>query len=152
MANMRTAAVLLGVVAVVTPVSPTARGQGVARVAHSLSATDTARLHLVKSSGAAVVEEGRAAGTLPGTLRAYLNVGATVTASFTIYVKGGGSLKGQGSGRLKGRASEPSYGGTMTITGGTGRYSHARGRGGFYGTLNRSSYALVVQTTGTLSY
>jgi hypothetical protein len=40
----------------------------------------------------------------------------------------------------------------MTVTRGTGRYRYARGKGAFYGTLNRSTYAAVMQTTGTLSY
>ena len=40
----------------------------------------------------------------------------------------------------------------MSITRGTGRYVHAHGSGGFYGVLNRKTYALTVQTTGRLSY
>ena len=40
----------------------------------------------------------------------------------------------------------------MTVSHGTGRYKHVHGNGGFYGTLNRTTYKMVVQTTGTLSY
>ena len=40
----------------------------------------------------------------------------------------------------------------MTISHGTGRYAHAHGHGGFYGTVDRHNDALVVQTTGQLSY
>jgi len=127
-------------------------GEPRARATSTLTATDTARLHLVRSSGSAILEEGHASGTLPGTIKAYINVGATVTASFTIYPSRGGSISGRGSGKLKGRSAEPSFAGTMTITRGTGRYAHARGTGGFYGTLTRSSYAMTVQTTGTLFY
>jgi len=40
----------------------------------------------------------------------------------------------------------------MTVSHGTDRYAHAHGHGGFYGTVNRHNDALVVQTTGQLSY
>lgn len=96
-------------------------------------------------------EVGRATGTLPGNVRAYLNVGPTVTAHFTIYTTAG-SISGVGSGKLKGRAAEPSFAGRMSVRHGTGRYTHAHGEGGFYGTLNRRTYAVVVQTTGKLSF
>lgn len=126
--------------------------QDTASAARALNATDVAHLHMVQNSGSAILEEGRASGALPGTIKVFLNVGATITAHFTIYVKGGGSVSGRGVGRLKGNSANPSYGGTMTVSHGTGRYAHAHGNGGFYGVLNRSTYALIVQTTGTLSY
>lgn len=40
----------------------------------------------------------------------------------------------------------------MSVNHGTGRYAHARGHGSFYGTVNRRTNALVIQTTGSLSY
>jgi hypothetical protein len=40
----------------------------------------------------------------------------------------------------------------MSVSHGTGRYAHVHGHGGFYGTINRRTNALVVQTTGQLSY
>jgi hypothetical protein len=113
--------------------------------------TDTAHLHRVSNSGEEILEVGRATGTLPGSVRAYINVGATVIVHFTIDTAAG-AISGAGSGRLKGRAAEPSFAGRMTVRHGTGRYAHAHGEGGFYGTLDRRTYALVVQTTGTLSY
>ena len=42
--------------------------------------------------------------------------------------------------------------GTAYITGGTGRYAHAHGRGGMYGTYNQRNYEVVLQTRGTFSY
>jgi hypothetical protein len=122
-----------------------------ARVTRTLTAIDTAHLHKIPNSGEEVLEVGRATGTLPGSVRAYLNVGPTVIAHFAIYTQAG-SISGVGTGRLKGRAAEPSFAGRMSVRHGTGRYAHAHGEGGFYGTLNRKTYALVVQTTGTLSY
>jgi len=40
----------------------------------------------------------------------------------------------------------------VTVTGGTGRFVHAHGHTGLYGTFDRTTYALTIQTTGTLSY
>jgi hypothetical protein len=129
------------------------RGLDTANTARTLSAYDTVHLHLVRSSGAEIVEEGSAHGTLVGSVRGRFNVGPTVTAVFTIHLRGGGSISGRGEGTLhNGHGGYESFGGTLSITGGTGRYSHARGRGGFYGTLNRATEAMVVQTTGKLSY
>jgi hypothetical protein len=117
----------------------------------SLSVTDTARLRYITSSGALLIEEGAATGGLPGTVKARFDVGPTVTSTFTIYTRVG-SLIGHGSGTLHGTGLYASFGGTMTVTHGTGHYTHAHGHGGFYGLINRHTYALTVQTTGTLSY
>lgn len=84
-------------------------------------------------------------------MRAHLNINATFTASFTLYVHGG-TLTGHGSAKPHGSGRYESFGGTLTITGGTGRYAHAHGRGGLYGVFDRSNYNVTVQTTGTLSY
>jgi hypothetical protein len=109
-------------------------------------------LHRVHCNCDEILEEGQAKGSLPGTVRAYVTVGAPIIFHFTITVRGAGTLSGQGSGKPKGNPAEPSFSGTMTITHGTGRYRHAHGKGGFYGTLNRATYAAVMQTTGTLAY
>jgi hypothetical protein len=123
-----------------------------AHVARSLRVLDTAHMHRVSCSCNDIAEEGQAKGSLAGTVRAYVNVGSPIIFRFTISVHGGGTLSGEGSGRPKGNPAEPSFKGTMKVTRGTGRYRHAHGTGGFYGTINRSSYAAVMQTTGTLSY
>jgi hypothetical protein len=122
-----------------------------ARVARTLNATDTAHLHLISSSGSSVIEEGVATGRLPGSVRVHLEVTSSVSASFTIYTQGG-TLVGHGSGVLHSSGLYASFGGSMTVTRGTGRYLHAHGRGGFYGVINRSTFVATVQTTGTLSY
>ena len=56
------------------------------------------------------------------------------------------------AGACRARAARaPSFKGTLTITGGTGRYAHAHGSGAFYGVFYRRSYAITVQTEGTLT-
>jgi hypothetical protein len=127
-----------------------------AHSARALNITDTAHLRYVRESGSALLDEGAVAGALPGTVKVDFNVGATVIATFTIYARNG-SLTGHGSGALHESHSTRhdayvSFGGTMTITHGTGRYAHARGGGGFYGVINRETYDATIQTTGTLAY
>src|ERR1039458_516221 len=75
-----------------------------AHAAHTLNATDTGKLHLVRSSGSLLYEEGSASGGLPGHMKADMDVGATFTGGFTIYtsdgtVKGHGAATPRGSGR-----------------------------------------------------
>jgi len=120
-------------------------------VARTLSVTDTGHLHRVQTGGEYITEEGQATGTIPGKVRAYLEVGATVVAKFTIYTSAG-DISGEGSGKPKGRSEEPSFAGNITVSHGTGRYRHIRGHGGFSGSLNRRTFKMVVQTTGTLDY
>lgn len=122
-----------------------------AHAARTQNITDTAHMHYVKEVGSSLLDEGQATGGLPGKASALFNVGAKVSASFTIYARGG-TISGRGSGTLHGAGAYPSFGGTMTVTHGTGRYAHAHGHGGFYGVLNRHNYSAIIQTTGTLTY
>jgi hypothetical protein len=123
-----------------------------ARVGRTLRTVEVAHLHRARCACSEVLEEGEAKGSLPGKVRAYVTVGAPIVFRFTIAVRGGGTLSGEGRGKPKGNSAEPSFAGTMTVTHGTGRYRHIHGKGGFYGTINRSTFAAVMQTTGTLSY
>jgi hypothetical protein len=129
----------------------TASPRTLARTAHAVAATDTANLHYVSASGSLLLDEGKASGTLPGSMRVHLNLGTTFTSTFTIFASGG-SISGRGSAKPHGFGKYESFAGTLIVTGGTGRYARAHGRGRFYGTFNRSNYALVVKTTGNLTY
>ncbi len=119
--------------------------------ARTLKATDTAKLHEVAVSGSLLVEEGTSTGTLPGKMHASVNVGATISGSFTLYTKAG-TIKGHGEATPHGSGVYESFAGTITVKGGTGRYARASGHTGLYGTFDRENYALTIQTTGTLSY
>jgi hypothetical protein len=129
-----------------------------ARAARVLNVTDTAHLHLAHESGSMLIDQGSATGALPGTVTVEFSVGATVRATFTIRTRNG-AIVGRGSGALSEHKHDPghrdvyaSFGGKMTVSHGTGRYAHAHGTGGFYGVINRETYAVTIQTTGTLSY
>jgi hypothetical protein len=147
-------ALVLAVVLALAATGDAIAGTGVAaRAARSLNVTDTARLHYLprESEGSTLVEEGSATGRLPGHMRAHLVVGATFSGTFTFYASGG-SIKGHGSANPQGSGRYESFHGALIVTGGTGRFVHARGKAGLYGVFDRTSYALTVQTTGTLSY
>lgn len=122
------------------------------RAARTLNVTDTAHLHLVRTVGELLEEEGTATGALPGKIQARFNVSTSITGSFVFYPNGGGSITGHGSVRLHSTGTYSSFGGTLAVSHGTGRYAHAHGSSGLYGTVNRRTHALVVQTTGKLSY
>lgn len=122
-----------------------------ARASHKLQAVDTAHLHYTRSSGSLLLEEGIATGTLPGTMRARVRIGPKTNGTFTIYCRDG-TIRGRGSAKLHGSGTYESFSGALVAEGGTGRYTHARGRAGLYGVFNRKTYALTVQTTGSLVF
>ncbi len=122
-----------------------------ASAARTLKATDTAHLHYISASGSLLYEEGGASGTLPGSMRVHFDVGATFTGSFTIYTRAG-TITGHGTATPHGSGVYESFAGSLVVTSGSGHYAHAHGRAGLYGTFNRHTYGLVVQTTGTLLY
>jgi len=134
--------------------SGSASGRPAARTARVLSVRDEGRLHFTKSSGELIIDEGHASGSFPGWIRERFlyNGEPTVTARFTISGSGG-SITARGSGRLSSPTSpSPSFHGTMTVTGGSGRYAHVHGGGELYGVYYRRSYALTVQAIGKLPY
>lgn len=122
-----------------------------AREARTARLTITAHLRYVSSKGSYLVEEGPASGQLAGTVKARLRVTADISGSFTLYLRGG-SISGRGSGTLHESGTYASFGGSLRILGGTGRYAHAHGGGRLYGVYNRQNLGVTIQTTGTLSY
>jgi hypothetical protein len=139
---------------IATPRGEVAGGGPSAHISRALKAADEARMHYVKhrSSSSRIFEEGTAHGTLPGSMNAYCSLGATFTASFTIYTNNG-TIKGHGTATPSNKGGlYETFAGTLTVTGGTRRYAHAHGHAGLYGAFNRRTYALTVQTTGSLSY
>jgi hypothetical protein len=128
--------------------APAAPGLASAR---SLRATDTAHLRYLSGSGSLLHERGGASGTIPGQMSADMRVGPRFSGNFTIYARGG-TIRGHGLAFPKGEGVYESFSGTLTVTGGSGRFTRAHGVAKLYGTFNRNSYALLVQTVGTLLY
>jgi len=153
------AAVSLGALGIATVVSigAPAWARSSAPKAHAarvLNVRDEGRLHYVRSSGEQIIDEGHATGSFPGRVkvRFLYNGEPTVSARFTISGSGG-SISARGTARLSSPTSpSPSFKGTLTITGGSGRYAHVHGGGQLYGVYYRRSYAITVQAIGKLPY
>jgi hypothetical protein len=124
-----------------------------AHAARRIHATDEAKLVYVRSrsAGAHLFEEGTARGTLPGKVIAKCDLGDPFLANVTISTPDG-IIRGHGTATPHASGIYESFSGTLIITGGTGRYTHAHGHAGLYGLFNRRTYNLIVQTTGSLSY
>jgi hypothetical protein len=135
----------------VGPAASYSSGHAAARAARSLNATTTAHLHLVKAEGSELFEEGVVSGTLPGSMQAKLKTGAVYTGSFTTHTHDG-SIKGHGTATPHGAGRYQSFSGTFIVTSGTGRYARVTGHAGLYGVFDRRTDAVIVQTTGKLSY
>lgn len=116
-----------------------------------LHAVDTAKLHYVGAVGEEVYETGSASGTLPGSIRVHMIFASTFSGRFAIYTRGG-RIDGHGVARPHGEGVYESFAGTLSVTGGTGRYRRAHGTAHLYGTFDRENYALTIQTAGTLRY
>jgi len=125
-----------------------------ADAARLLNVRDEGRLRYVKSSGEVIIDEGHATGSFLGrvTVRFLYTGEPTVSARFTISGSAG-SISARGTARLSSPTSpSPSFHGSFTVTGGSGRYAHIHGGGELYGVYYRRSYALTVQAIGKLPY
>jgi hypothetical protein len=120
----------------------------------TLNLRDEGQLRLTKRGGSLLLQEGPVSGTLPGNVhtRVLYNGGPIVTIQFTISTAGG-AIRGHGLGRLSNpRSASPSFVGPLAITGGSGSYANASGRGKLYGVLYLSDDKLIFQPEGQLQY
>ncbi len=131
----------------------TARRTG-AHAARTLSVHDEGYLAFKRASGSLLLDEGRVTGSFPASVKARFvyNGQPTVTAQLTIS-GAGGSISARGTGRLSSPTSrDPSFKGSLHVTGGTGRYIHISGGGELFGVYNRRNYGLTVQAIAKLPY
>ncbi len=67
-------------------------------------------------------------------------------------MRSGGSISGNATATYRRSGGTANFSGTLTITGGSGSYTHIHGSGlRFSGTINQSNDAITVQMSGTLS-
>lgn len=140
-------AVLLGLL-----LGATASRAATAHSARTLLLNETGHLRLTSHHGFTLNEKGSASGTISGTIYIHLNVVSTnrVTAEVNIYPSGG-SLTGHVTASYRPAGATASFNGTMSISRGTGRYSHASGSGlSFTGTIQRSNDAVTVHVNGRM--
>lgn len=151
--GLATVAAMLSLGVALPPGSDPAQARPFASDARSEHLTVTAHLHYVAAKGSYLIEEGSASGALAGTIKARVRITADITGTFTFYSRGG-SVSGYGAAKLHESGSYASFGGTLQVLGGSGRYSRASGSGKLYGVYNRRSprLELTIQTTGNLTY
>jgi len=127
-----------------------------ARAAATVQVNDTGHLHRTSGRGITINqvlnEAGSASGTIPGAIYIHLRVVSVnrVTAEVNIYPHGG-FVGGEASAGFRSSGATATFNGTLTVTRGSGRYSHAHASGlSFTGTIARASDAILVHVNGRL--
>jgi hypothetical protein len=124
-----------------------------AHATRTISLNETGKLHLVSKHGFTLNEQGKASGTVKGTISVRLKIVSTsrVTAEVTI-TPSSGSISGNGTASYHKGQTDAGFSGSLSINRGTGSYAHARGSGlSFSGTIARSNDAITVRVSGRLS-
>ncbi len=124
-----------------------------ARAAGTISLNENGHLRLLSKHGFTLNEQGTASGTIPGTIYVRLQIASTthVTAEVSIS-RSGGSISGRASASYHRGSETATFSGSMSVTHGSGSYSHAQGSGlSFSGTIARSNDAISVHVGGRLS-
>ncbi len=120
--------------------------------AKTVDLVENANLKLISEDGAALVEHGQAAGTYNAPVTATFTIHPkAVTATVTVYPHGG-SITGVAQANYIVQNSTGYFGGTLTVTRGTGRFKGASGKSlGISGTINRYSFAITVKAHGEVN-
>jgi hypothetical protein len=149
-----TAAVFFGALIALADPGATQAGSPMSFSARAISLNVIGRLHLKSKHGFTLNEQGSVSGTITGTIYVHLTAVSTsrVTAEVNIYPSGG-SLSATGSANYHRGATTATFSGSMSISRGTGRYSHVRSSNlSFSGTIYESmNDAITVRVTGTVS-
>lgn len=120
--------------------------------AREVNLQETGHLHAIGEPGTTIIERGNATGTFNCSIAGRLTIVSAnkVTATFTVRPKGG-SITGRGSARFEQQGAYGYFGGTISITGGTGSYAHASGTNiGISGAISRETFALTVHVHGKI--
>jgi hypothetical protein len=131
-----------------------ARAPAVAKLARTVSLSESGRLRLTSKKGFTLNERGTAFGTIAGSIYIHLHLvsQSRVTAEVNIYPSGG-SLTGNGSASYHVVGGYAAFSGTLSITRGSGKYARARASGlRFTGTIQRRDDSVSVRLSGSLSY
>jgi hypothetical protein len=146
---------VLGAVACVAP-SGAASGSGgpVAVAARTQAFNLNSTLHLVGRPGHVLNEQGTFTGSQSGTIAIrFTSVTSTSGEATFVAYPGGGSVSGHTTTRGHVVGAKVYFGGSMTITGGSGRWAHASGRGlGFSGVVNRQNFHATTHMQGSIRY
>jgi hypothetical protein len=122
--------------------------------ARAISLDERANLHLTSKRGFTLNEQGPATGTFKGAIYVHLKIVSTkkVTAEVNIYPSSGGSISSSASAAYRREGATGRFSGSLSITRGSGAYSHASGSGlSFSGTIAKSNDAITVRVSGKAS-
>jgi hypothetical protein len=126
-----------------------------AKAASTLNLSDSANLQLNNHKGVELKESGSAKGNLPGKIYIQLRLASsrTVTAKIQVYPSGGSISASAAATYRVVTSSSASFAGSLNITGGSGRYSKAKGsRLSFSGTVHRPSDSVSVHVSGKITF
>lgn len=131
------------------------QGKPSARAARRVSLTEIAHLKFTAEHGSALSERGQATGTYNAPVAVTLTIyPKSVTADVTIYPSGG-SISGVAHANYTVKGSTGYFGGSFTLSHGTGRFRHIseiNGKPlGISGSINRISFAMEVKAHGEVN-
>jgi hypothetical protein len=124
------------------------------RAARTLAFNIDSNLRLIGRPGHVLNERGTFSGTQSGTIAIrFTSVTSTSgSATFAAYSSQGGSVSGRTTTKGHVVGAKVYFIGVMSITGGTGRWSHASGRGlRFSGVVDRHNFHATTHIQGTIS-
>lgn len=122
--------------------------------ARSVYLKESGRLHSTGSHGMHLNEQGSVTGTIHGTVYIHAAVRSlrSFVAEVNVYPRGG-SLTADGSADYHIVGGYADFSGSLSITRGTGSYSHARAHNlRFTGSIQNSNDAVIVRLSGTMYY
>ena len=135
-----------------TTTAPVRGEDPLAWAAREVNLQETGHLHAVGEPGTTFLERGSATGTFNCSITGRLTIVSAnkVIATFTVKPKGG-SITGKGAARFQQQGASGYFGGTISITSGTGSYAHASGTNlGISGVISRETFALTVHVHGKI--
>jgi hypothetical protein len=124
-----------------------------AKAARTVSLHETGNLRLTSKHGFTLNEQGSATGTFNGTIHVRLTILSSnhVKAEVSIS-RSGGSISGEATASYRKSGASAGFSGSLSVSGGTGSYSHAHGSGlSFGGTIQNSNDAIAVHLGGSIS-
>jgi hypothetical protein len=142
---------VIACIAVSTMAVATAAHSAPERASLAASLHEHAKLHLVHHSHSELVESGSSSGTFNCPVQITVKLGNnSASLGYRMSCAGKGTFSGSGKASYYVAGSVARMNGHLTLTHGTGRYSHATARNlRFEGTMKRSNYELSVTVIGT---
>jgi hypothetical protein len=147
-------AALPGLNAAPSIASAPARYPAEATTARAMPINLRTSLSLIGRPGRVINEKGPCSGTFSGQVYTHFTAVATYSgvATLTIYPSSGGSINGRATTRGYIVGAVINVTGTMSITGGTGRWAHASAHGlRFRGSVNRQNLHAITYMSGSIN-